>query len=388
MFPRLEQAVDEVEIPVDGPALLAALALWDRLGAKIAEAAGAFDAASLWDLDAATSMTAWLRSEAGMSRRDSARLAATAHKLRQLPVTAAAWRAGELSGGQVDAVLANVGNHLERFADHEAAVVDTLAPLAVHHVARVMAAWRAKAEALAEDVEDAERERSVHLSTTLGGRFELSGSLDAATGAVVATALRVASSDDSDAEPARTPAERRADALGDVCRFFLDHQRGWTGGRHRPHLNVIVDVAALTDGLGGETPDGTPLDPLTVSALLCDSAVHRVVMAGRSSVLDYGTSTRTIPAPLWNALVVRDRHCRFPGCDRTAAWCEGHHVVHVQHGGPTCLDNLVLLCSRHHHRLHHPGWHAKLRPDAVFEITAPDGAHRSTHPPGAVPQLC
>lgn len=260
MFPRLEQAVDEVEIPVDGPALLAALALWDRLGAKIAEAAGAFDAASLWDLDAATSMTAWLRSEAGMSRRDSARLAATAHKLRQLPVTAAAWRAGELSGGQVDAVLANVGNHLERFADHEAAVVDTLTPLAVHHVARVMAAWRAKAEALAEDVEDAERERSVHLSTTLGGRFELSGSLDAATGAVVATALRVASSDDSDAEPARTPAERRADALGDVCRFFLDHQRGWTGGRHRPHLNVIVDVAALTDGLGGETPDGTPLD--------------------------------------------------------------------------------------------------------------------------------
>ena len=323
-----------------------------------------------------------------MSRRDSARLAATAHKLRQLPVTAAAWRAGELSGGQVDAVLANVGNHLERFADHEAAVVDTLAPLAVHHVARVMAAWRAKAEALAEDVEDAERERSVHLSSTLGGRFELSGSLDAATGAVVATALRVASSDDSDAEPARTPAERRADALGDVCRFFLDHQRGWTGGRHRPHLNVIVDVAALTDGLGGETPDGTPLDPLTVSALLCDSAVHRVVMAGRSSVLDYGTSTRTIPAPLWNALVVRDRHCRFPGCDRTAAWCEGHHVVHVQHGGPTCLDNLVLLCSRHHHRLHRPGWHAKLRPDAVFEITAPDGAHRSTHPPGAVPQLC
>ena len=178
-----------------------------------------------------------------------------------------------------------------------------------------MAAWRAKAEALAENVEDAERERSVHLSSTLGGRFELSGSLDAATGAVVATALRVASSDDSDAEPARTPAERRADALGDVCRFFLDHQRRSTGGRHRPHLNVIVDVAALADGLGGETPDGTPLDGLTLSALLCDSAVHRLLMAGRSSVLDYGTSTRTIPAPLWNALVVRGRHCRFPGCD-------------------------------------------------------------------------
>ena len=71
-------------------------------------------------------------------------------------------------------------------------------------------------------------------------------------------------------------------------------------------------------------PDSTGL---TVSRLLCDCALHRVVMKGRSAVLDYGMSTRTIPAPLWYALVVRDEGCRFPGCDRPSWWCQGHHVV-------------------------------------------------------------
>ena len=46
-------------------------------------------------------------------------------------------------------------------------------------------------------------------------------------------------------------------------------------------------------------------------------------------------------------------------------------------------DNLVLLCSRHHHVLHQPGWHAKLRPDGTFEVTDPEGRVRGTAPPHA-----
>jgi len=115
----------------------------------------------------------------------------------------------------------------------------------------------------------------------------------------------------------------------------------------------------------------------------------RVVMAGRSAVLDYGMATRTIPTPLWNALVIRDESCRFPGCDRPPNWCEGHHVVWVTRGGPTELANLVLVCARHHHLLHRPGWHAKLLPDGLLEVTAPDGEVRCTSPPRAeVPWGC
>jgi hypothetical protein len=118
---------------------------------------------------------------------------------------------------------------------------------------------------------------------------------------------------------------------------------------------------------------------------LCDSALHRVLTTGRSTILDYGTATRTIPAPLFNALVIRDRHCRFPGCDRPTHWCQGHHIRFWDHGGPTQLANLVLVCARHHHLLHRPGWHAKLLPDATLEITDPHGRHRTTSPPTGRP---
>jgi hypothetical protein len=241
-----------------------------------------------------------------------------------------------------------------------------------------MAAWLMRARL--EPSEPKEPERALRLSRTLDDCWVLDGTLPAEGGAVVAAALRLAM---PGPDVVGSPAAQRADALVDVCRFFLDHQRSHAGGRHRPHVNVVVDWEDLQAGRGGRVVDGPALDGLTVARLFCDSAVHRVVMAGRSAVLDYGKSTRTIPAPLWNALVIRDEHCRFPGCDRPSVWCEGHHVVWVTEGGPTNLANLLLVCTRHHHILHQPGWHAKLRPDAAFEVTDPNGEVRCTSPPGA-----
>jgi hypothetical protein len=110
-----------------------------------------------------------------------------------------------------------------------------------------------------------------------------------------------------------------------------------------------------------------------------------VFVAGRTSILDYGTTTRTVPANLFNALAIRDGHCRFPGCDRPPQWCEAHHVRWVLDGGPTSLDNLTLQCTRHHHLLHSPGWHAKLLPDATFIVTTPDGRTLEGRPPGQPP---
>lgn len=389
MFPALAEAVEELEVPVDGRSIAAALRLRDRLEAKIVEALGPFDAAELWDLDAATSLTAWLRSQADQSHKAAGRLARTATRLRALPVLSSAFSAGDVSSGQVDAVMGMVEErHLELFAEHEAELVPTLVGLPVPVTVQVLRAWVGRAEALVDQPEEAEPVRSLHASTTLGGRVELSGSLDADSGQVLTTALRMATTTDVEGEASRTPAERRADALADICRYYLDTQCSVRGGRHRPHLNVVVDLADLEAGAGGRYVDGTPLSGTSVSTLLCDSALHRLITKNRSTILDYGVSTRTIPAPLWNALVLRDLICRFPGCDRPAQWGEGHHVVWVEWGGETKLGNLVLLCSRHHHRLHRPGWQAKLHPDGVFEVTAPDGRHWVTHPPGVGGRLC
>ncbi|MGH9112593.1 MAG: HNH endonuclease signature motif containing protein, partial [Acidimicrobiales bacterium] len=171
------------------------------------------------------------------------------------------------------------------------------------------------------------------------------------------------------------------------CRHFLDHQQARRAGRHRPHLNLIIDLDhhVANPTAGATTADGTRFDRATIDRLLCDCALHRVVTAGRSTILDYGTATRTIPAPLFNALVIRDRHCRFPGCDGPPHWTEGHHVRAWEQGGATQPSNLVLVCSRHHHLLHRPGWHAKLLPDATLEVTDPHGRVRSTSPPSGRP---
>jgi hypothetical protein len=71
------------------------------------------------------------------------------------------------------------------------------------------------------------------------------------------------------------------------------------------------------------------------------------------------------------ALVVRDQHCRFPGCTRPGSWCEAHHVVHWVDGGLTKLGNLVLLCTRHHWKVHEGGWHLFLREGGQIEVLRP-----------------
>ena len=379
----LSTAIDELDLPVDGAVLTEGFALADRLNAKLLAAVGDHDAGEVWRNDGATSMTAWLRHHTGRSGRDAAHCTRTARRLHVLPVTAAAYRHGVLSDGQVQAIVANLSDRtVGLFGQHEDTVIPELAGLSVQDTAVAMQDWAQRAQAVMGDPPEPPLPvRSLHLSRILDGRRELTGSFDPEGGAVIATALRLAQTPDAIGEPARSPAQRRADALVDVCRRFLDHQHGRRGGRHRPHLNVITTLDDLERRGGGRLVDGTPLDAATLSRLACDTGVHRVVTDGRSAILDYGTTTRTVPAPLFNALVIRDGHCRFAGCDRPPDWTEAHHVRRIARGGATALDNLVLVCSRHHHLLHSPGWDAKLLPDNTLQVTDPTGAVHTSHPP-------
>ena len=89
-------------------------------------------------------------------------------------------------------------------------------------------------------------------------------------------------------------------------------------------------------------------------------------LAGPSLPLDIGYAT-TIPAGIRNAVILRDRRCRWPGgCHQPAAACQVHHVRHKAHGGPTSLGQCVLLCSFHHQVvIHRWGWTLVLNPDGT-----------------------
>ena len=97
----------------------------------------------------------------------------------------------------------------------------------------------------------------------------------------------------------------------------------------------------------------------------------RILLGGDSQVIDVGRSKRTVSAPMRRALDARDRVCRWPGCDRPARWSAAHHVVHWSQGGPTDLDNLVLLCPRHHWMVHEGGWQIVRTEDHGFTTVPP-----------------
>ena len=82
--------------------------------------------------------------------------------------------------------------------------------------------------------------------------------------------------------------------------------------------------------------------------------VDHASTTAEGKILDVGRRTRTIPTPIRRALTARDKGCQFPGCG--LKFCEAHHLKHWAEGGETSLDNLVLLCRRHHRAVHEEGY--------------------------------
>src|SRR5690606_17715625 len=112
---------------------------------------------------------------------------------------------------------------------------------------------------------------------------------------------------------------------------------------------VIVDYATLARAdrlpIGRcELSDGTPLLPETARRLTCDAPFSPVLVGPDGSPLDVGRRTRKISPALWRALILRDRHCTFPGCERGGTCLNAHHMKHWAQGGETNLDNLTLTC--------------------------------------------
>ena len=114
----MSELVDRLEIGPDRAELQAAFALRDRLDARIAAAVADYEAAGFHEVDGSGSIVAWLRRECGRDGRSAARVAATGRTLRALPVLRDAVSDRRLSGGQLDAIVANVPHrHLDRFAE-------------------------------------------------------------------------------------------------------------------------------------------------------------------------------------------------------------------------------------------------------------------------------
>ncbi len=281
----------------------------------------------------------------------------TARGLDQMPETAKALESGDVSLAAAKLLVAAREVDPESFSRCEPELVDAARQHQVRDLKQVTTRWRQMVErGRGVDGEEALREmRRLHTSRTFGGMVRVDGDLDPETGETLLTALRAVMDAEarSGAEDARSPAQRRADALGEVCRQWLDRSDRPQVGGERPHLTVTVSVEALRDLEGSaELENAGPVPVEVARRLACDASIVRVVTAGSSEPLDVGRRTPVVSSAQRRAVIVRDGQCRFPGCDRPPAWGDVHHILHWPDGGRTDLRNLILLCRRHHVMCH------------------------------------
>jgi hypothetical protein len=205
------------------------------------------------------------------------------------------------------------------------------------------------------------------------GMYHLHAELDPERGATVFTAL--------DAHLATvTQHDGTAGTALDVLAVdaFVDAVSATrTAERPVPELYVVADLQTLTDGLHQrsicELSDGTPLPVATVRRLCCDATIIPIVLGATGEVLDAGRELRVANRAQRRALRAMYRTCAHPDCDIAFDHCRIHHVIAWERFGPTDLDNLLPLCSRHHHLVHEGRWTLTMTPDRTITLTRPDG---------------
>ena len=326
------------------------------------------DRRRLFQREGHLSSASWLSARFGVGWGEAQRHTRVARALADMPAARRALEAGDVSMSAVRVLASAHDVDPTAFARSEEQLVDAARRHSVAGLARVVSFWRECVERERAAGADAGRRatRQLHASVTLGGMVRVDGDLDPEAGEALLSALAAVMDAEARGGGAdqRTPAQRRADALHEICRQWLDLSDRPRVAGERPHLTVTVDAEALADPSGGtaELDRVGAIDGRAARRLACDASVTRVVMRARSQPLDVGRRTAVVPPGMRRAVVLRDRHCRFPGCDRHHTWCDAHHVVHWADGGVTAVGNLVLLCRRHH-RLVHDGGRFSLQMD-------------------------
>jgi len=361
---NLRSAIDETlalasdELGAElGPMLVELRRDIDRLEAGWTRLLRGFDRSGGWADDGALSAKAWLRHHCRLAPGTASEKVTVARRLAELPATDAAFADGEISYSHVRVIARATGDVRPAAADRiEPVLAEAARELDPSRLRTAAEHWRhaVEPEVFLEVAEDAYQARRFDISETFEGRHVVDGEFDPEGGAVIATAVHAAERTSKD-DP-RTPKQRRADAMENICRSYLDRGEAPRRGGERPHLNVDVALATLELRAGARAAmlawSGQPISGEAARRLACDAGISRIITNGKSEPLDVGRRTRVVPPPLRRAVIARDQRCVEVGCDRPPEWCDVHHIVHWLDGGPTELSNLELRCHPHHRDEH------------------------------------
>jgi hypothetical protein len=375
------------------------------VGAQVARRVGRIHTREAANQDGFVSTRAFLRARLRLNPGPASTLVKAGAGLTGLAATQAAVAAGEISV-----------EHAAVMADARAELGEQVLAGGVEKVlldyarevnpARLRDLVRELAVAAMSEAQAAQRQARLHArrdftaAKTFAGAVSVQGLLDPVQGEALLAALAAyTAGPDPHGLAGRTPGQRRADALIDICTAALANPDRPSTGADRPQVTVTVSLEALRRDLtdqpqtgadpAGRNPLARPADPdrpatlghcrepvcaETARRLACDAGIIPVLLGSRGEPLDIGRLTRVVPTGMRRALELRDGGCRFPGCDRPASWCDAHHQRSWAHGGPTRLTNLVLLCSYHHTIVHEGQWRLELDQQTwQVRVWRPDG---------------
>jgi len=318
------------------------------------ETLAAAEAAGDHDVMGYPSTVAYLKHRMRMAGGRAHRYVKNARAILMHAATFSAWRLRQISADEAELMFRAAERMPDKYPEAENVLLELVGD-GPDETRKVLDYWRDDVDlpGVRLDLEDQLERRYFDVTRRSNGMVAGEFSLPSLPGEALLTSVDTLMPPPSDHDE-RTTTQRRADALGDLARAFLEGTETPIVGGERPQFTVHVDLPGLRGEAGGlhETEDGFVLDPFAISQLACDASVSRIVFGPSSEVLDVGRKTRVIPAGLRRAVIARDRHCVAPGCGRSAKWCDVHHIVSWAEGGETVIDNLCLLCRHHHTQLH------------------------------------
>jgi hypothetical protein len=196
-----------------------------------------------------------------------------------------------------------------------------------------------------------EERDELHLRDLAGGRLKYWGEMDPEAAAQFKAMLEPLAKP-STADDSRPLAQRQGDAFAELLGLAIRAADLPTEAGERPHVSMILDQAgrAMLD-------TGIHLSEPQFRLMACNARITPILLGEE---LRLGRTTRACSLALRRVLHARDRGCAFPGCDRPPKWCDAHHVKYWSEGGLTDVDNMVLLCKRHHRTIHHSEWEIEM----------------------------
>ena len=336
-----------------------------------------FDSGGGYASTQALTAKSWLRWKCNFSAAAAAGRVAVARELAELPLATQAFADGDISYAQA----AMIARTAERLGDKMESNAETILVTAARELdlgrlrmVTIKLQHFMDPDSVREEANESHELRFLHLSQTLDGVFYINGRLDSEGGAILQTALNALGGPPTP-DDRRSPKQRRADSLVELARQKLDSGTLPQVAGQRPHVAVTVSLATLANQPGSPAADlewAQPIPAETARRLACDAAITPIFLGSESAQPTAGQTSRSVSGSQRKALVVRDKGCRFPSCDRPADWTDVHHLKHWADGGKHLMDNMVLLCRRHHRMVHEEGWQLVVTAGGNIAALTPD----------------